>query len=188
LSYNEPVQTREAALDRRKSGKVQGKLLWLVILAAAVAACLPSAASRRAETYRTGLEARAGQESKDVVPVVTTEWQFELLDAWEAENPGLEIVRTHDRREVGFSAQEVRDLFAAPGRYKVMTFIKKTGSSSPRTGEINEMGFPTKPDSSWEVRTFAVIRLVFRDGRLVHFRVWPTLDESRFSPGTMRKY
>lgn len=91
LGYNEVVQIREAALDGPESGKVQGKLLWLVILAAAGGACLPSAASRRAENYRTGLEARAGQETKDVVPVVTAEWQFELLDAWEAENPTPEV-------------------------------------------------------------------------------------------------
>jgi len=84
-------------MEKQASNRCQRKLLWLVIFTAASAACLPSAAARRAETYRTGLEARAGQETKDVVPVVTTDRS--LMMAYQEPQGVKETHATQSRRE-----------------------------------------------------------------------------------------
>jgi hypothetical protein len=163
------------------------KLLPVLLTAFWAAACVPSVETKQAKIYQDYLDSTRGQATAKVVPVIRSEWKFELAKSSDVENPSPEKVREICPKSIQFSDAEIRDIFSQTGRYKVMVFSKALKSSSATAGEIDESGFSAVKDASYEIQRSSVIRLVFRDDKLVHSRVWPSLESSRFTEGVIRK-
>jgi len=54
------------------------------------------------------------------------------------------------------------------------------------TGEIDEYGRGVLKDAEYISEVFAVIRAVFRDGRLASYKVWPNMTSTSISGGFKR--
>jgi hypothetical protein len=46
------------------------------------------------------------------------------------------------------------------------------------------MGMSTTKDTELNLAQYTVIRVVLKDDKMVHFKVWPKIDQSGFSGGT----
>jgi hypothetical protein len=135
--------------------------------------------------YRQNLDTMLGKDKKEVITMIGN-WNFQVLDSWAAENPDAETVKQHNRRSIGFSKSEIQGIFSQGGKYEVMIFSKKTGVDSATTGEIDEFGRGVLKDAEYTSEVFAVIRAVFRGGRLLNHRVWPNMTSTSISGGFKR--
>jgi len=150
-------------------------------------ACASAADKKRAALYNNGLETMRGRPQADVTKLVCDDWKFEVLQNFETGDPKPGLLRGRTSKQIDFTDQEMANVFASPGRYRVLILIKNIDSSSPTLGEINDMGMTIRKDAMIVVKRFAVLRLVLRDGLLVHSRIWPNMDSSRISSGTSFK-
>jgi hypothetical protein len=165
-----------------------GGIMKMIILGLGVAAlCVTGYASDKvaddAKMYRNTLESMKDQGFGNIISKLQ-EWKFEALDTWQAENPTPKEVGKHNRSKVKFSKQEISEIFGPGGKFKVVIYNKLIGTDASHIGEIDEMGMSVMKDATINLEQYSVIRLVFRDGKLIHFRVWPKLDQSGFSGGT----
>jgi hypothetical protein len=172
-----------AAVKRRE--KMRLKTLGLVLLSGVCLSFCATTGAKDAKIYRDQLEPMLGKDKKEVTTMITG-WDFQVLDSWSAENPDAETIKKHDRPATGFSKSEVQGIFAQKGKYDVMVFSKKTGTDSATTGQIDEYGRGVLKDKEYTSELFAVIRTVFRDGRLASHRVWPNLTSTSISGGVRR--
>lgn len=136
-----------------------------------------------AKAYQAALEAMQGQDFWQITAKLK-EWKFEPLDTWMAENPTPKEIGKHNRTKVKFSKQEVKDIFGPGGKFKVLIYNKLVGTSVSHFGEINDMGMSTTKDTELNLAQYTVIRVVLKDDKMVHFKVWPKIDQSGFSGGT----
>lgn len=136
--------------------------------------------TKEAQIYRQNLETMVGNEKKDVITMII-DWKFQVLDSWAAENPDADSIKHHNRGAIGFSKSEIQGIFAQEGKYEVLIFSKKIGEDSARTGEIDEYGATLLKDREYTTELFAVIRSVFKDGRLASYRVWPNMTITSIS-------
>lgn len=136
-----------------------------------------------AKAYQAALEAMLGQDYSQITAKLK-EWKFEPLDAWMAENPTPKEISKHNRTKVKFSKQEVKDIFGPGGKFKVVIYNKLIGTSVSHYGEIDGMGLSTTKDTEINLSQYTVIRVVLKDDKMVHVRVWPKIDQSGFSGGT----
>jgi Neuraminidase (sialidase) len=153
-------------------GHMKLKVLGIFFLLSAGLSCATGPGAKQAKVYQNDLATMLGKEKNELIAAITG-WNFGLMDSWDAENPGAEMVKTHDRPTIGFAKKEVQDIFAAPGKYSVMVFQKKTGTESATTGQIDQFGRDVLKDTEYTMDHFTIIRAVFRDDHLLNFKVWP---------------
>jgi len=158
-----------------------GKKVIIVLLAFGVASgCMMSPEARQAKVYRTKLEAMLGKDQKEVTRMIR-EWEFDVLDTWEAEDPDRETIRSHQRPTVGFTEAEEESLFSSGGKYRVILFTKKVRTDSATLGSIDSLGRSFAMDTGYTTERFTIIRTVFRDGVLVNVRVWADVSQTSIS-------
>ncbi len=150
-------------------------LLGLSLLAA-------DKAKDQAKAYESELTTLAGQPLSKVIDKIEG-WEFEALEVWQLENPTPKEVGKHNRSKVKFSKKEIERVFGPPGYYKVVVYNKLMSTDTSTMGEVDGMGRGIGKDLTITVAKYAVIRAVFRDDRLIEFRVWPSLEQSAFSGG-----
>jgi hypothetical protein len=163
------------------------KGLRIAVLGTAVAVlCLAGIASDKAadnaKAYQTELEAMIGQQPPKILEKLA-EWQFERADSWMAENPTAKDVSKHDQGKVKFSKQEIRDLLGQPEQYKFATYGKVVGTSSATMGTIDGTGMSFSKDATVDLQVLTVIRIVFRDNKLINVRTWPKIEGMHMTGG-----
>jgi len=164
------------------------RIVYWIILGPIVAAfCLSGVASDKnadnAKMYQKSLETMMGRNSGDVLPQLG-KWEFQPLDTYAVENPTWKDISKHNRAKVKFSKDEFNQLFAQGGKFKVLVYNKLIGTDTSHIGEIDESGMGVMKDASINLEQYTLIRVVFKDDKLVQHRVWPKLDQSGFSGGT----
>jgi hypothetical protein len=150
------------------------KFLGLSIILVSLLSCTP-AHVKQAKIYENELQSMMEKNSKEVVSKIETSWDFKLARAWKATDPGSEAVLKNTRWETAFSKQEVEQIFSPKGKYEVMLYSKFLRKDIASTQEITPMGTSGWKTAEHEAERYAYIRVVFRDGQLVHFKVLPIL-------------
>jgi hypothetical protein len=135
-----------------------------------------------ARVYQAELETMKGQAPMTIIAKIE-EWQFLRSDAWKADNPTAKDIGKHAMSKVKFSKQEIKDIFGGPGQYKIAVYSKMVGTSSATRGTISDIGMANNKDATVELKVFTVVRLVFRDEKLVDVRTWPKIEGSSMSGG-----
>jgi len=163
---------------------------WIVFGPMVAVFCLAGGASDKnadnAKKYQTSLETMIGQNSGYVLPHLT-KWEFQPLDSYAAENPTWKDINKHNRTKVKFSKDDYNQIFVQGGNFKVLIYNKLIGTDTSHIGEIDSMGMSTMKDANITLKQYTVIRLIFKDDKLLQYRVWPKLDQSGFSGGTWLK-
>lgn len=133
--------------------------------------CASSDTAKLVKTYQDGLAPLVGKEAEDVTKTIAFSWKFGVLDRWEAVNPSPETVIKKNFAKRGFSKQEAREIFAEKGTYKAMLFQKLVGQREGTVETQVNMSM-TGVNQSSTADEFSHIRVVFRDNKLVNYRVW----------------
>lgn len=152
--------------------------LILAIIFAFFFSCASSPDQQQAKIYTRGLESLMNRNSEDVSTQITERWGFVCTGVWKRENPSIDDVLTENKGVTVFTRKEADALFEPLGSYEVMHFMKylrdekvsiRTISSTGTTRVINV-------GKSRDVVHRAYIRVVFKDDKLVHFKVWPRVE------------
>jgi len=157
---------------------VKLKYLCLTITFIFLLSCTTSPDNKQAKIYVSSLESLMDKDSEEVVSQITDTWEFNCTKIWRAEDPAIKDVIDVVKDKTKFTKQEANNIFSSKGKYKVMFFFKYLRDESVRLGTISSGGYSTAKDFS-KTRKFvrhAYIRVVFRDGKLIHFRVWPSVE------------
>jgi hypothetical protein len=160
-------------------------ILGLALIILGLAGSASDKAKDQAKIYEGGLEAMRGQEYSPVTAKLV-EWKFGVLESWDVENPTPKVISQYNRGKVKFSKQEFSDIFAPGGKFRVIVLSRLAEKEWATLGAVNDMGMSVNKDAEIQVERYCVIRVVFKENKLVHFRVWPKLEQSSFSGGTWR--
>src|SRR5512136_1365779 len=99
-------------------GLVRSGVLVLAVAAVGLAGMASDKITDQARAYQAELDQMIGQAPMTIVGKLT-EWKFDKSDTWMADNPTAKDVGKHPMSKAKFSKQEIKDVFGAPGRYKV---------------------------------------------------------------------
>jgi len=152
--------------------------LILAIIFTFFFSCASSPDKQQAKIYTHGLESLMNRNSEEVSTQITEDWGFVCIGIWKGENPEPDDVLAENKGVTAFTKKEADNLFAPEGAYKVMNFMKylrdekvsiRTISSTGTTRVINV-------GKTRDVVHRAYIRVIFKDDKLVHFKVWPRVD------------
>lgn len=160
--------------------------LIMILLLLAGISCLPSLETKQAKVYEAQLLSLQNESEAKVLPVVEKEWKFELLRVEKITDLSPAKIKELLPRGIRFSDEEIKSIFSEPGRYKVLVYIKEIGASAATTGEITDLGLSATKDTAYTVKHYSLIRLVFREDKLLHSRVWPRIDSSQLAEGVIR--
>jgi len=161
------------------------KALGLILSLGLCLSYCATTGAKEAKVYRSNLETMLGKDRQEVTAMIGN-WDFQVLDSWQAENPDADTIKQHNRSAISFSESEIQGIFAQEGKYEVLIFSKKIETDSATTGEIDQFGTSVLKDAEYTSEVFAVIRTVFRDGRLASHRVWPSMTSTSISGGFKR--
>jgi hypothetical protein len=167
---------------------VKAKFMGVVLFACVSLACATKGA--KARFYEDELDIKLLQNShyKEVTDLFGT-WEFGVLDTWEAVNPTeKDIARLDNRRMGAFSEREKRNVFKEPGSYNVIFLSKLEKKESASLGEISGMGLSTRKDNVVDIEKYTLIRVVFRDKRLVQYKIWPNITSSTVSGFKIKRH
>ena len=148
--------------------------------------CLPSPEIKQAKVYEAQLLSLQHQPEGKVLPLVEKEWKFELLRVENIKEFSAQKIKELLPRGIRFSEEEIKTIFAEPGKYKVLVYIKEIGASAATTGEITDLGLSATKDTAYTVRHYSLIRLVFKEEKLIHSLVWRRMDSSQLAEGVIR--
>ena len=167
------------------------RMLGAAILATVVSAlCLGGSpedqVAAEVKALQAELEAMKGQAPKGVLDKLVSR-KFELLAAWKTEDPASSDFRKLNKGKTRFTKKEIAELLGPTGTYKIATYGLLIGTETATTGTIDELGRGVDKDASYIVRIYSVIRITFRDDKLIDVRSWPKVDSSRVSGGTWRQ-
>lgn len=165
---------------------MRAKVLVLILFLCLSLGCVISPEARQAKIYRSDLDTMLNKGWNEVFRMIKN-WNFEILDAWVAEDPSVDMIKKHNRPGVDFSGREIQAVFALKGKYDVVLFLKKVGTSSATTGRIDGFGRSSVATADYASEEFAIIRVVFRDKELVSYKVWPNLSSGSFSGGEKKR-
>ena len=171
-----------------KELKFNVKLVFLILapIFLSGSSCIPSVETKQARFYENELLSRQNEPEGKVLPLVEKEWKFELLRIEKISDPSPEKIKALLPRGIRFSKEEIRTVFSSPGTYKLLVYIKELGLTAATTGEITDLGLTATKDTAYTVRHYSLIRLVFKDDKLVDSRVWPRIDSSQLSEGIIQ--
>ena len=141
--------------------------------------------SERAKAFQAEIEAMTGQPPQKVLDKLLS-WKFELMSAWKTEDPATPDFKKLNTGKTRFTKKEIAELLVPGSTYKIAYYGLLVGTETATTGAIDELGRGVDKDASYTVNVFTVIRIVFRDEKLVHVRTWPKVDRSQVTGGTWR--
>ena len=152
------------------------KFLSLSILFVFLLSCV-SVDREQVKIYVSGLEPMIDKGTEEVLSKIEDTWGFLCDRFWTTKDPALEDVFKEIKGRTAFTKQEASQIFSPEGKYKVMIFYKFLRSQTVSTGTISSKGttMAHTVGKKYEDKRYAYIRLVFRDDKLVHFKVWPNL-------------
>lgn len=142
--------------------------------------------SERAKAFQAEIEAMTGQPPQKVLDKLLS-WKFELMSAWKTEGPDTPDFKKLNTGKTKFTKKEIAELFVPGPTYKIANYGFLVGTDAATTGTIDELGRGVDKDASYTVRIFTVIRIVFRDDKLIHVRTWPKVDSTQVTGGTWRQ-
>lgn len=157
---------------------MKNRILRLSAVLIILVSCATSPDQQQAKIYASGLDSLMNQTSEDVSSQITDEWGFVCTGIWKKDNPSVNDVLGENKGTTAFAKKEADALFESEGAYKVMHFMKflRTEKVSIRT--ISSQGYTMVKDvgKTRDVDHHAYIRIIFRNDKLVHFRVWPCVE------------
>jgi hypothetical protein len=154
----------------------------LVLLAAGRAS---DKISDDAKVYQTGLEAMKGQEPRAVLNKLES-WKFEPMVAWMADTPASKDFKKFNKGKTKFSKTELAEIFEPAGKFKIAVYGLLVATDSATTGSVDQFGMGSMKDASHNLQIFTVVRVVFRDEKLIDVRTWPKMENSEIAGGTWR--
>ncbi|MCJ7564050.1 MAG: hypothetical protein MUP52_05610, partial [Candidatus Aminicenantes bacterium] len=155
----------------QEGAAMKSKALALFLSLVFLLSCATSDSAKQVKIYQDNLALLVGKDVEEVTKTIAYSWKFGLLNRWEAVDPGLETVTKNNFRKHGFSKQEALEIFAPKGAYIVMFFQKLLGQAEASTEVQVDMGLVGVHQQSIS-QELAYIRVVFKDNKLVHQRVW----------------
>jgi hypothetical protein len=179
LSYDTGVMGKMRITE--KSPKVV--LLALAVCGLFLAGIAGDKIADNARAYQATLEGMPDARLDQVIAKLL-EWKFEVLEIWMADNPTAKEVGKHNRSKIKFSKKDIEALFMPGGSFKVVVYNKLVGTDSSMIGEIDGSGMGLGKDAKVNLEQFTVIRVVFKDDKMINFKVWPKMETSGFSGGT----
>jgi hypothetical protein len=140
--------------------------------------CVIPPDKKQAKVYVSGLESLIDRDSEEVVSKIIDTWEFYCTKIWRKEDPAIKDVMDVVKDKTKFTKKEAKKIFSSQGQYKVMFFFKYLRDESVRLGTISSRGYSMSKDFSKtrKLVRHAYIRVVFKEGRLIHFRVWPSVE------------
>lgn len=151
------------------------KILCLAVLLIFLLSCV-TGERKQAKIYESGLESMVDKDLDEVVSKITSTWNFKLANRWDTEDPTIESVLQRSKGRTAFTRQEANQIFSQKGKYEIMLYSKFLRKESGSTGTITEAGVTAiLMGEKQEYERHAYIRVVFKDGKLLHFRVWSGL-------------
>ncbi|MGQ9471069.1 MAG: hypothetical protein ACUVR0_05155 [Candidatus Aminicenantales bacterium] len=182
----------EGVKIKRKINVFQDKIyptkfcLSLCLFLILACSSFPSLETKQAKAYEAQLFSLQHEPEVKILPLIEKEWKFELLRVEKIADLSSPQIKALLPRRISFSDEEIKTLFSDPGVYKLLVYIKEIGTSAATTGEITDLGLSATKDTAYVVRHYSLIRLIFKDGQLVHSRVWPRIDSSQLAEGVIR--
>ncbi len=148
------------------------KILGLLIVFAFLISC-GSIHHNEPKIYVSGMEPMMDKDTNTVLSEIEDKWEFQCSKFWTTQDPTLKDVSKEMKGDTAFTEQEVDQIFSPKGEYKVMVFFKLLSSEKIAIGTIDSMGLslPQAGEGATD-KSYAYIRVVFRDDKLVHFHVW----------------
>jgi len=158
--------------------KMKIQFLCLSIILIFLLSCATSPDHKQAKIYTSGLDSLMNQDSEEVSNLITDEWKFVCTGIWKEENPAIDDVLGENKGTTAFTKKEADTLFAPKGAYKVMHFMQYLRTEKVSIRTISSTGYTMAKDvgKTRDVDHHAYIRIVFREDKLVHFRVWPCVE------------
>src|SRR4030042_5258045 len=92
---------------RNKEGKMKLKALGLILSVGLCLGYCATTGAKEAKIYRQNLDTMLGKEKKEVTTMIT-DWKFQVLDSWAAEDPDADTIKQHNRGAIGFSKSEIQ--------------------------------------------------------------------------------
>jgi len=132
-----------------------------------------SAYVKQAKIYQNDLQLMMGKDSKEIISKLETSWSFKLSLIWKATDPNPDDALKNTKWEAVFSKKEAEQIFSPTGQYEVMLYSKFLTKDVATTQEITPMGTSGSQTIEHAADRYAYIRLVFRDKKLVEFKVIP---------------
>lgn len=164
------------------SGIIKASVLALAVAVLCLAGTASDKPADNAKAYQAELDKMMGQAPLTIVDKLT-QWEFLRSDTWMADSPTAKDIGRHPMGKTKFSKQEIKDVFGESGRYKVGLYSKIVGTSTATMGTISDIGMQNNKDATFELKIFMVVRMVFRDERLVNVRVYPKIEGSTMTGG-----
>lgn len=175
------------ALIKKMRTKLKDSAYLIMVLFFLVGiSCLPSVETKQAKVYEAQLLSLHNETEAKVLPMVEKEWKFELLRIEKITGLSPSKIKELLPRGIRFSEEEIKTIFSEPGAYKLLIYIKEIGASAATTGEITDLGLSATKDTAYTVKHYSLIRLVFKEDKLLHSRVWPRIDSSQLAEGVIR--
>lgn len=150
------------------------KFFCLLIVFAFLLNCV-STHQEEIKIYVNGLEPLTDKGTDEVLSKIEDKWKFLCNKFWETNDPTLEDVFKEIKGKTRFSKQEASQIFSPQGEYKVMIFFKLLSRNTISIETITQTGQSvphTTEGGTIEEKRYAYIRVVFRDNKLVHSKVW----------------
>jgi hypothetical protein len=128
------------------------------------------------------------KDYKEVTELLNS-WEFGVLETWEAVNPDGKKLSQLDNREMGiFSEQEKQNVFRETGIYNVIFLLKLESRESASIGEISGMGLSYRKDNTIDIENYTLIRVAFRNKKLIQFKIWPDITTSSVSGFKIKRH
>lgn len=169
------------------------KAIVAVVLAAVASLALFASAqssgvsvAERAKAWNAEIEAMMGQPTQPVLDKFLS-WKLDLMAAWKTEDPDSADFKKLNKGKTRFTKKEIAELLVPGPTYKIAFYGFLVGTEAATTGTIDELGRGVDKDASYMVRIYTVIRVVFKDDKLVQVKTWPKVDSSQVSGGTWRQ-
>jgi hypothetical protein len=138
-----------------------------------------------AKIIQTELEAMKGQEPRPILDKLTA-WKFEPMVAWMADSPETKDFKKFNKGKTKFSKKELAEIFNPAGKFKIAVYGLLVGTDSATSGSVDQFGMGSMKDASHNLQIYTVIRIVFRDEKLISIRTWPKMENSEIAGGTWR--
>ena len=152
------------------------KFVSLLIVFAFLLNCV-SVSNDKPNIYAIGLEPLLDTGTDEVLSEVEDKWEFQCNTFWTVKDPTPEDVLKEIKGRTRFTKQEVSQFFSPDGEYKVMIFSKFLRDDTFSSETIGPLGYTMAHTAGqkYKAKRYACIRVVFRDNKLIHFKVWPKL-------------
>jgi hypothetical protein len=166
------------------------KITGVIIIACLSGACMAGSKNAKVKLYQDELDIMQmrGKDYKEVTELLGS-WEFGVLDTWEAVNPDENKLDQLDNREMGrFSEEEKQNVFKETGNYNVIYLLKLESRESASIGEISGMGLSYRKDNTIDIEKYILIRIAFRNKKLIQFKIWGDITTSSVSGFKIKRH